>query len=125
MGTDVIGPYLADGHWVLRSWGKANADTLVKYLQAYIEGVRFALDPANKAAATEVLARRLELAPDIAAAVYDVVTDKQEGVAKDGRFDLEGFKNVLRLRAEYEGGTPAAPEKYLDLSYYQEALKGM
>ena len=51
--------------------------------------------------------------------------DKQEGFAKDGRFDLEGFKNVLRLRAEYEGGTPAAPEKYLDLSYYQEALKGM
>src|SRR5919198_873592 len=24
MGTDVIGAYLADGHWVLRSWAKAN-----------------------------------------------------------------------------------------------------
>jgi len=127
MGTTVsmMGPYQGPAGYTLRPWAKANSDTLVKYLQAYIEGVRFALDPANKAAATEVLARRLELAPDIAAAVYDVVTDKQEGVAKDGRFDLEGFKNVLRLRAEYEGGTPAAPEKYLDLSYYQEALKGM
>ena len=103
----------------------SNEEALVKYLQAYIEGVRWALDPANKAAATETLARRLELSPDIAAAVYEVVTDKQEGFAKDGRFDLEGFKNVLRLRAEYEGVAPAAPEKYLDLSYYERAMKGL
>jgi hypothetical protein len=32
---------------------------------------------------------------------------------------------VLALRAEYEGSAPAAPEKYLDLSYYQQALKGL
>jgi len=46
-------------------------------------------------------------------------------IAKDGRFDLAGFKNVLRLRAEYEGVAPAAPEKYLDLSYYRRALNGL
>jgi ABC-type nitrate/sulfonate/bicarbonate transport system substrate-binding protein len=125
MGSTVsmMGPYQGPAGYTLRSWAKANEDTLVKYLQAYIEGVRWALDPANKAAATQLLARRLELAPDIAAAVYDVITDKDEGFAKDGRFDLEGFKNVLRLRAEYEGVAPAAPEKYLDLSYYEKALK--
>jgi hypothetical protein len=87
--------------------------------------VRWVLDPANKAAAVEMLARRLELSPDIAAAVYAVVTDKQEGFARDGRFDREGFRNVLQLRAEYEGGAPAAPEKYLDLSYYARALDGL
>jgi ABC-type nitrate/sulfonate/bicarbonate transport system substrate-binding protein len=123
--VSMMGPYQGPAGYTLRSWAKANSDTLVKYLEAYIEGVRFALDPANKIAATEMLARRLELAPDIATAVYDVVTDKQEGFAKDGRFDLEGFRNVLQLRAEYEGGTPAAPERYLDLSYYQQALKGL
>jgi hypothetical protein len=32
---------------------------------------------------------------------------------------------VLQLRAEYEGVAPAAPEKYLDLSYYARALKGL
>jgi hypothetical protein len=32
---------------------------------------------------------------------------------------------VLALRAEYEGVAPAPAEKYLDLSYYQRALKGM
>ena len=127
MGSTVsmMGPYQGPAGYTLRSWAQANNDTLVRYLQAYIEGVRWALDPANKAAAIEILARRLELSPDIAAAVYGVVADKQEGFAKDGRFDLEGFNNVLRLRAEYEGGAPAAAERYLDLSHYQRALDGL
>jgi ABC-type nitrate/sulfonate/bicarbonate transport system substrate-binding protein len=123
--VSMMGPYQGPAGYTLRSWATANDAVLVKYLQAYIAGVRWALDPANKAAAIELLARRLELSPDIAAAVYDVVTDKQEGFAKDGRFDHEGFKNVLQLRAEYEGVAPAAPEKYLDLSYYERALKGL
>jgi hypothetical protein len=67
----------------------------------------------------------LSLSPDIAAAVYSVVTDRVEGFAKDGKFDLDGFKNVLNLRVEYENGTPVTPEKYLDLSYYQHALAGL
>jgi ABC-type nitrate/sulfonate/bicarbonate transport system substrate-binding protein len=44
---DVIGPYQSTGAWVLRSWGQANADTLVKYIQAYVEGMRWTLDPAQ------------------------------------------------------------------------------
>jgi hypothetical protein len=43
----------------------------------------------------------------------------------DARFDLEGFQNVLKLRAEIEGqwsGHPPAVEKYFDSSYYQQAL---
>jgi len=127
MGSTVsmMGPYQGPAGYTLRSWAKANSDTLVKYLQAYIEGVRWSLDPANKVQATGILARRLDLLPDIAAAVYGVVTDKTEGFAKDGRFDLKGFRNVLALRAEYEGGAPAPTEKYLDLSYYEHAFKGL
>jgi hypothetical protein len=30
---------------------------------------------------------------------------------------------VLELRAVYGGATRTAPEKYIDLSYYQRALK--
>jgi hypothetical protein len=35
---------------------------------------------------------------------------------------------VLQLRAEIEGqwgGNPPAPEKYLDLSYYEKAMTGL
>ena len=47
LSTDMVGPYLADGHWVMRPWAAAHADTLVNYLQAVIEGYRWGVDPAN------------------------------------------------------------------------------
>ena len=124
---DVVGPYQSDGGWVLRSWAKANEDTLVRYIQANIEGIRFALDPANKAAMTAILAERLKLPQDIAARSLQLVLD-QKGFATDAKFDMVGFRNALKLRADMLGtwgGTPPAPEKYIDLSYYQRALAGL
>ena len=56
-----IGPYQATGGFVMRAWAKANEDTLVKYLQAYVEGVRWSLDPTNKAEAVGLLVERLKL----------------------------------------------------------------
>jgi hypothetical protein len=44
------------------------------------------------------------------------------GFTPDAKFDLIGFKNVLALRAEIEGGTPAAPERYIGLGNYERAL---
>jgi ABC-type nitrate/sulfonate/bicarbonate transport system substrate-binding protein len=127
MGTtvEIMGPYQGTAGYTLRSWAQDNSDALVKYLQAYIEGLRWVLDPSNKEEATKLLAERLSLQPEIAAAVYAVVTDKTEGFAKDGKFDLEGFKHVLKLRVEYDGGTPVTSEKYLDLSFYRRALAGL
>ena len=124
---DVIGPYQSDGGWVLRSWAKANEDTLVRYIAANIEGMRFALDPANTAAMSAIVAERLKLSPEMAARSMRFVLDKK-GFAPDAKFDMEGFRNALKLRAEMLGtwgGTPPAPEKYLDLSYYQRALAAL
>jgi len=125
--VDVIGPYQSDAGWVLRSWGQANADTLVRYIQATVEGIRWALNPANKAAVTSFVAERLRLPPDAVAQSLQVAFD-QKGFATDAKFDMEGFRNVLKLRAEMLGtwgGTPPAPDKYLDLSYYQRAIAGL
>jgi len=38
--------------------------------------------------------------------------------------NMEGVKNVLRLRAQFEGGAPATPDKYIEASYYQKARAG-
>src|SRR6185436_16904119 len=100
-------------------WARANAATLVRYLHAYVEGLRWALDPAHKAEAVRLLAEGLKLPPDVAERTYALAADPAEGLAKDARFDLEGFKNVLALRARFSGAAPAAPEKYVDLSYYE------
>ncbi len=126
--VDVIGPYQSGAAWVMRPWAQAHADLLVKYIQADIEGLRWALAPANKQAAIALLAERLKLPQDIVAATYEMAADPAQGFAKDAKFNIDGFRNVLKLRAEMLGtwgGTPPAPDKYLDFSYYQRALAGL
>jgi ABC-type nitrate/sulfonate/bicarbonate transport system substrate-binding protein len=126
MGTDVIGPYLADGHWVLRSWAKANADTLVKYLQSIIEGYRWGAAPANRTQVVAIMANHLKITDDLAANAVELEIGPKGGLAKDASFDMVGFRNTQKLRTELEGGDPNAdPAKYIDLSYYQRALQGM
>jgi ABC-type nitrate/sulfonate/bicarbonate transport system substrate-binding protein len=124
--ADLIGAYQATGTFVLRSWAKANGDTLERYIAGFVEGVRWAVSPANKDAAVKLLSERLKVTPEVAARTWEILSDPKHGLARDGRFDMQGFRNVLALRAEIEGswgGKAPAPERYLDLSYYDRALK--
>jgi len=124
--ADLLGAYQASGTFVLRSWAKANGDTLERYIAGFIEGVRWAVAPANKAAAIKLLSERLKVTPEVAAQTWELMSDPKFGLATDGRFDMQGFRNVLALRAEIEGswgGKPPAPDRYLDLSFYDNALK--
>ena len=124
MGTAAaaLGAYQGTSAFVLRDWGKTNTDMLVKYIEAYIEGRRWSFDPKNRDEAVALLAERLKLPADIAALAYDSTKDD---FSPDGAIDMAGVRNVLKLRAQYEGGTPAEPEKYIDLSYYQKARAGL
>jgi len=124
LGTvaDAIGAYQGSAAFVLRSWGAANTDALVKYAQAYIEGMRWMLNPANKAEAVALLVERLKLPEDVASQAFDATL---KGFQKDGALDMDGVRNVLKLRAQFEGGTPADPGKYIDLSYCQKAKAAM
>jgi ABC-type nitrate/sulfonate/bicarbonate transport system substrate-binding protein len=125
-GIDVVGPYQASGIFVMRPWAKANADTLVKYIQAVIEGYRYAVNPANKMQAVASLSSHLKIDADTAvkSLVYEI--GPKGALAKDARLNMEGFKNALSIRAEIEGGNAGAePTKYLDMSYYERALSGL
>jgi NitT/TauT family transport system substrate-binding protein len=126
--TKGVGAYQSNCIVVMRPWAKANSGALVAYLKAIIEGYRWLLDPNNKSATLAMMADKLKLPPDVVAKTYAVVTDPADGFAKDGKFDLDGFKNVLKLRADIEGqwgGKPPAPDKYIDLTYYNEAVAGL
>lgn len=128
LGVTLIGRYQAVGAFVMRPWARANAATLERYIAGYVESLRWALSPANKAEAAALIAERLKVPPDIATATYERAADPVGGLAPDAKFDVEGFKNVLALRAEIEGqwgGTPPAPAKYYDLTYYDRALKSL
>jgi len=124
--VDLLGPYQASGAFVMRSWAQANGLLLERYLAAYVESLRWVMDPANRSEGVALLVQRLKLAPAVAEKSYDLMREPKFGLATDARFDVEGFRNLLAIRAEMEGqwgGKPPAPGKYYDLSYYERALK--
>lgn len=122
---ELIGPYQAAGYFGERAWVKEHRELVGKYIGAMIEAQRWLMDRANNQQVIELMINQMHLAPDVAAETYESYMTRPGGFAKDARFDLEGFKNVLKLRAEVEGswgGHPPAPEKYYDSSYYDAAL---
>jgi ABC-type nitrate/sulfonate/bicarbonate transport system substrate-binding protein len=120
--TDMLGPYQAGGAFVRRAWARDHADTLENYLAAFVEALRWSLAPSNRAEAAAILVDKLKLPPDMAANSLALMAEPGFGFARDAAFDMAGFKNVLALRAEVEGGTPADPQRYIDLSYYNRAM---
>ena len=124
--VDLIGPYQATGAFVLRKWAMANRDLLERYIAAHIEATRWAVEPANKAAAANMLVERFKLQPAVASRTWDMLADPKFGLAADAKFDQAGFRNVLALRAEIEGswgGTAPSPDRYVDLSFYEKAVQ--
>ena len=62
---------------------------------------------------------------DLAAKSYAMLAEPD---GKDAKFDMQGFRNVLKLRAEIEGqwgGNIPRPEKYIELSYYDQTDAGI
>ncbi len=121
-----IGPYQGIGGFVRRAWARDHSDLLVRYLAAYIEAQRWILAPENKPQVIASLVKKSSLSEAIATETYDALMDPRSGLAPDASFDMRGFRTVLQLRAEVESqwaGHAPAPEKYLDLWYYEQARK--
>ena len=127
--VDLIGAYQGGGFFALRSWTARNGPLLRSFLAAYIEATRLALDPANRTEGVALLATKLKQAPALAARTYDeALLQPRFGIVPDARLDLAGLKTVLALRAELEGqwgGVAPPAERYIDTSFYDEALKSL
>ena len=46
----------------------------------------------------------------------------RDGFAKDAKLDFVGMTNLLALRAKFAGTQPVSPDRYIDESYYRDAL---
>ncbi len=123
--TDLVGPYQGGGLFVMRRWARSHGEVLERFLAAYIESTRLALAPAQRAEAERLLVTRLKQTPAVATQTLEILLAPGFGLAPDARFDLAGFREVLSLRAEVEGqwgGVAPSPERYYDLSWYDNAL---
>ena len=117
---EIIGPYQAAGFFAQREWAQDHREALAAYLAAIIESQRWLMDPANKQQVIDLMVKESHLAPEVAAQTYDSAMTKPGGFEKDAQLDIDGFQNVLKLRAEVEGswGRPSAcPAKILRLLF--------
>jgi ABC-type nitrate/sulfonate/bicarbonate transport system substrate-binding protein len=124
--VDLLGPYQAAGAFVMRPWARDHGPELEKYLAGYVESLRWIRDTGNRAAAVDLLVDKLKLQRAIAERTYDLLIDPVSGFTPDAKFDVEGFRNMLALRAEIErkAETEAvSPERYVDLRFYDRAMK--
>ena len=125
---NLIGAYQGIGAFVKRSWAKDNSALLINYIAASVEAQRWLMASANKQKTIALMQKEWKLTPEVAAQTYAAEIEVPGGFEKDARFDLDGFRNVLKIRAEVEGqwqGTPPSPERYFDLSYYDVALSSI
>lgn len=122
---DIIGPYQSTAGFARRDRAKARRDTLTRYLASYIEGLRWATDPAHRSEAIEMLARRMQLTAGVAERCYELVTGPVGGFARDAKLDLRGMDCVVALRNDFSpkaDGTMRARTQYVDETYYGGAL---
>jgi ABC-type nitrate/sulfonate/bicarbonate transport system substrate-binding protein len=123
--TDMLGPYQGAGAYAMRGWAEKNRDTLERYLAAYVESVRYVREPANKAENIGLLMAKLSLPRNVAERTYELLQDPDFGFTPDAKFLPEGYRNLMALRAEVENkqAVPNSGERYVDLSYYNNAIK--
>jgi ABC-type nitrate/sulfonate/bicarbonate transport system substrate-binding protein len=125
---NLIGAYQGIGAFAKKTWAKENSALLIKYIAASVEAQRWLMAPENKQQTIALMQKEWKLSADVAAQTYAAEVEGAGGLEKDARFDLDGFKNVLKIRAEVEGqwqGTPPSPERYFDMTYYDAALRGI
>jgi ABC-type nitrate/sulfonate/bicarbonate transport system substrate-binding protein len=127
LGTaaSLLGAYQGMGAFVRRDWARENRQKLVDYLAAFVEAQRWFVAAEHRAEAIDLLAKALQLDRDVAVETYERGV---AALAPDARLDLEGLRNVLKLRAEIEGqwgGRAPEPDKYLDPTYHDAALAAL
>jgi ABC-type nitrate/sulfonate/bicarbonate transport system substrate-binding protein len=101
-----------------RSWAANNAPALIAYIKAFDAAYAWLKDRGNKAEAIRLLPARLNIDEATASRAYDQIAGHPLPQISEA-----GLRQVIDIVWAAEGlsGQPAAPEKYMDLSYLNKA----
>ena len=124
--TEAIGPYQAVSGVTRRSWAKDHRAELVGFIRGYVRALDWLSDAANRTEAVAIYRKNLPQASEASATKgWEVLTQSGEGFQKRAKLDRAAMETVLRLRSEF--GRPqkslADPLRYVDESYYNEAVR--
>ena len=104
----VLGAYQGHVAAARRGWVDANRDAMAGFVRAFIDGVGWLYDPANRAEALAIFCRHTPHADqDAAAGAHAILFHSSRGFPRDGMIDVEGARKVIELRARF--GTPRTP----------------
>ncbi len=110
-----------------RAWAADNRAIVIEFIQGHLDAIDWVKDPANRIEACDMLARNMpNMKPQAIGPAMDKLMDPKTGLIPLCELDYEGLKTVLELRSQYapQGVQLTDPDKYLDHSYYQDALAG-
>ncbi|HEX2547160.1 MAG TPA: ABC transporter substrate-binding protein [Ramlibacter sp.] len=123
---EVIGPYLGIVGAARRSWASAHGPQLVGFVRAYRDAIRWLQDPANRPAAQALLVAKVPgMTATIAQQSCALMLDPTSGFFGDLAMDPNAVQAVLALRGRL-GEPPRTlddPDRYIDRSYWREAMK--
>lgn len=124
---DTFDHYCGQVFTASRGWAAAHRAEVVGFLRGWLDALDWVLDPANRKEAEACLARLMpQMKPPTIAPALTKLLDPRTGLVPGARLDIEGLDTVLALRSQYAPQKKKLTDskKYVDLSYYQEAVKG-
>jgi ABC-type nitrate/sulfonate/bicarbonate transport system substrate-binding protein len=124
-GDQIVSCYQGTVGAAKRSWAEKNKNLLVSYIRAYVEATQWCFDVRNRVSCFELLAAHNGLEGKAAEETLDALLDSDYGLYPKAEVNLPGLKSVLGLRAEMGFLKQPLPpvEKYIDLSYYNQAVQ--
>ena len=106
-----------------RRWAEENRNALTSFISGYLDGLAWTLDPVNREEGAHVLLRNIpNINPKAINRIMDKLLSPTTGLTPDASIDKDGFETVLALRSQYGEREITDGSKYLDLSFYQNAL---
>jgi ABC-type nitrate/sulfonate/bicarbonate transport system substrate-binding protein len=123
--TEAYGAYQGTVAAARASWARDHRAAVVAFTRAFKAAVDWLYDPANHAEALAILAAgEPRLPPAQLKLSFDAMIGS-DGFYRDLRPNDTGLRRVLALREKY-GKPPKTltePGKYVDLGYYEEAMR--
>lgn len=119
----VMPPFPFNGWIATDVYEQSHSATIVDYTKAYLLGVRWLTNPANRQAAVDLLVKRTNTAPEDAAKSYDVIVTKSHAFPTSGVTSPQSFATVINAMAQIKLLTPPLPPpaNFFDNRYVNQA----
>jgi ABC-type nitrate/sulfonate/bicarbonate transport system substrate-binding protein len=110
-----------------RAYAAENPETVNAFIRAYLKGLAWTLDPANREAGAALLQSRMpDIQPAAVPSIMASLLSPRSGLTPGAHILPDGMRTVLDLRSRYgKGGKVLTDiEKYLDLSFLEAVAGG-